>query len=138
MDPVVLAFGPALVGAIATDTWPRVREAVTGLWRRVHPQKADDIGTELDELREQVLVARRDGDTDAERAFEGAWQVRLQQLLRADPALAEEMRRVLDQVLTPALTPAEQARVGTIIMTGSSHDSSTFTQIGTQVNYPRP
>ena len=138
MDPIVLAFGPALVGAIATDTWPRVREAVTGLWRRVHPQKADDIGTDLDDLRAQVLLARRDGDTDTERAFEGAWQVRLQQLLRADPALADEMRRVLDQVLTPALTPAEQARVGTIIMTGSSHDSSTFTQIGTQVNYPRP
>ena len=139
MDPIVLAFGPALVGAIATDTWPRVREAVTGLWRRVHPQqKADDIGTELDELREQVLLARRDGDTGTERALEGAWQVRLQQLLRADPALAAELRRVLDQVLTPALTPAEQARVGTIIMTGSSHDSSTFTQIGTQTNYNRP
>jgi hypothetical protein len=104
----------------------------------VHPQKADDIGTELDELRDQVLLARRDGDTDTERAFEGAWQVRLQQLLRADPALADEMRRVLDQVLTPALTPAEQARVGTITMTGSSHDSSTFTQIGTQTNYRRP
>ena len=69
MDPIVLAFGPALVGAIATDTWPRVREAVTGLWRRVHPQKADHIGTDLDELREQVLLARRDGDTGTERAF---------------------------------------------------------------------
>ena len=138
MDPIVLAFGPALVGAIATDAWPRVREAVTGLWRRVHPQKADDIGTELDELREQIVLARRDGDEDTARAFEGAWQVRLQQLLRADPALAEEMRRVLDQVLTPALTPAEQERVGTIIMTGNSHDSSTFTQIGSQTNYNRP
>ena len=138
MDPVVAAFGTALVGAIATDAWQQVREAVISLWRRVHPQKADDIGTELDELRDQVLLARRDGDTDTERAFEGAWQVRLQQLLRADPALADEMRRVLDQVLTPALTPAEQARVGTIIMTGSSHDSSTFTQIGTQTNYRRP
>ncbi len=139
MDPIVLAFGTALVGAIATSTWQQVREAVTGLWRRVHPrQKADDIGTELDELREQILLARRDGDTDTERALEGAWQVRLQQLLRADPALAEELRRVLDQVLTPALTPAEQTRIGNIIMTGSSHDSSTFTQIGTQTNYNRP
>jgi hypothetical protein len=138
MDPIVLAFGPALVGAIATDAWPRVREAVTGLWRRVHPQqKADDTGTELDELRDQVLLARRDGDTATERALEGAWQVRLQQLLRADPALADELRRVLDQVLTPALTPAEQVRVETIVMTGSSHDSSTFTQIGTQTNYNR-
>ena len=139
MDPIVLAFGTALVGAIATDTWQQVREAVTGLWRRGHPrQKADDIGTELDELREQVLLARRDGDTGTESALEGAWQLRLQQLLRADPTLAAELRRVLDQVLTPALTPAEQARVGTIIMTGSSHDSSTFTQIGTQTNYKRP
>jgi len=139
MDPIVLAFGTALVGAIATSTWQGVREAVTGLWRRVHPQqKANDIGAELDELREQVLVARRDGDKDTERALEGTWQVRLQQLLRADPALAAELRHVLDQVLTPALTPAEQARIGTIIMTGSSHDSSTFTQIGTQTNYNRP
>jgi hypothetical protein len=107
MDPIVLAFGKALVGAIATDTWPQARAAVTGLWRCVHPrQEDDDIGTDLDELREQVLVARRDGDTDTERALEGAWQVRLQQLLRADPALAAELQRVLDQVLTPTLTPA--------------------------------
>ena len=49
----------------------------------------------------------------------------------------DEPRRVLDQILTPALTPAEQARIN-IIMTGSSHDSSTFTQIGTQTNYNRP
>jgi len=138
MDPVVLAFGTALVGAIATSTWQQVRDAVTGLWLRVHPEQEDSgVGTELDDLREQVLQARRDGDTGTERALEGAWQLRLQQLLRADPALAAELRRVLDQVLTPALTPAEQTRVG-IIMTGSSHDSSTFTQIGTQVNYPRP
>jgi hypothetical protein len=63
--------------------------------------------------------------------------VRLQQLLQADPALATELRRVLDQILTPA-DPAEQARVGTIIMTGSSHDSSTFTQISTQINQAPP
>jgi hypothetical protein len=138
MDPIVVAFGTALVGAIATSTWQQVRDAVTGLWRHVHPrQEASGIGTELDDLREQVLQARRDGDTGTERVLEGAWQLRLQQLLRADPALAGELRRVLDQVLTPALTPAEQARIN-IIMTGSSHDSSTFTQIGTQTNYNGP
>ncbi len=139
MDPIVVAFGTALVGAIATSAWQQVREAVTGLWCRVRPrQEADGIGTELDHMREQILRARRDGDADSERALEGAWQVRLQQLLRADPALADVLRRVLDQVLTPALSPAEQARVGTIIMTGSAHGSSTFTQIGTQTNYNRP
>lgn len=138
MDPIVLAFGTALVGAIATSTWEQVRDAVAGLWRRVHPQQAGGIGAELEELREQTLLARRDGDTDTERALEGAWQVRLQQLLRAEPGLAAELQRVLEEVLTPALTPAEQTRIGTIIMTGSSHDSSTFTQIGTQTHYNRP
>jgi hypothetical protein len=139
MDPVVAAFGTALVGAIATDAWQQVHAAVASLWRRVHPRREDEhIGAELDELREQVLAARRDGDAGTERALEGAWQLRLGQLLRADPALAAELQRMLDQVLTPVLTPAEQARVGAIIMTGSSHDSSTFTQIGSQVNYPRP
>ena len=139
MDPVAAAFGTAMVGAIATDAWQQVHEAVACLWRRVAPRREDDgIGAELNELREQVLVARRDGDVGTERALEGAWQLRLQQLLRADPELAAELQRVLDQVLAPALSSAEQARVGTIIMTGSSHDSSTFTQIGTQTNYNRP
>jgi hypothetical protein len=101
-------------------------------------QQADDVEAELGELREQVLAARRDKDVGTEKALEGAWQVKAHQLVRADASVAEELRRVLDEVLTPALAPAEQARVGQIIMTGSSHDSSTFTQIGTQVNYPRP
>ena len=58
MDPIVAAFGTALVGAIATDAWQRVREAVAGLWRRVYPQREyDGIVAELDELREQL---RRD------------------------------------------------------------------------------
>jgi len=63
MDPVVAAFGTALVRAMVTDTWQQVHEAVAGLGRRVHPRREDDfIGAELDELREQVLVARRHGN----------------------------------------------------------------------------
>jgi hypothetical protein len=63
MDPIVAAFGSALVGAIATDAWEQVRDAFIGLWHRVHPQQeADRIATELDELRGWVLAARHDGD----------------------------------------------------------------------------
>src|SRR5580704_17041269 len=90
MDPVSLAFGAALVGAIATDEWPRVREAVVGLWRRLRPkQQADDVEAELCELREQVLAARRDKDVGTEKALEGAWQVKAHQLVRADASVAE-------------------------------------------------
>jgi hypothetical protein len=56
-------------------------------------------------------------------------QARLQQLLLDEPAVAAELRRVLDEALTPVLTSVEQARIGTLVMQGSSRDSSTFTQV---------
>ncbi|MET8538141.1 hypothetical protein ABZV67_42155 [Streptomyces sp. NPDC005065] len=128
----MVAFGTALVGAVATDTWQQVRAAVTGLWRRVHPHQADGIGTELDLLREDMVAARQSGDADTERDLEGAWRVKLQQLLRADPELAGELRRVLDQVLTPALAPAEQTRVQAII-TGTASGRAHLSQAGGDV-----
>jgi hypothetical protein len=96
MEPIVIAFGTALVGAIATGTWQQVREAVTGLRRRAHPQQVGEIGAELDDLREQVLRTRRDGDANTENDLEGVWRLRLQKLLRVDPAQAAELRRILD------------------------------------------
>jgi len=134
MDPIVQAAGTALVGAITTDAWQQVKRAITDLWRQVHPGHADQVGGELDELRQQILQARAGDDSATEHALEGAWQLRLQALLVADPALATDLRQVLDRVLAPALSAAGQAQIGSITMTGISRDSSTFTQIGTQVN----
>ncbi|MGH3974373.1 MAG: hypothetical protein ACRDS9_13750 [Pseudonocardiaceae bacterium] len=135
MDPIVVAFGTALVGAMATDVWQRARASVVKLWRRVHPQEADTVEADLEGLRGQVLDARQAGRADTERALTGVWQGRLQQLLLDEPAVAAELRRVLDDTLTPALTPAEQSRIGTL-MAGSSHGSSTFNQVvGNQINY---
>jgi hypothetical protein len=134
MDPIAQAAGTALVQAIATDAWQQVKQAVTGLWHRVRPGPADLVGGDLDELRTQVLRARADGDAETEQALERAWQLRLRELLRADPALAVDLRQVLDQVLAPA---AGQGQAGAIVMTGISRDTSSFTQIGSQVNYGR-
>jgi len=138
MDPMVQAAGTAVVQAMTTDGWQQVKRAVAGLWRRVRPGDVERAGSELDELRRQVLQARTDGDPETEQALEGAWRLKLQHLVRAHPAAAEELQEILDQVLTPALPAAGQARVGAILMTGTSRDSSTFTQIGSQVNYGRP
>jgi hypothetical protein len=138
MDPIVLAFGTALVGAMATSTWQLARREVIGLWCRVHPGEGDAIGAELEELRAQTIQSRLRGDVDAERAAESAWQAKLQQLLGLEPALAAELQRVLDQFLIPARVPARQAGPGSIVMTGSSRDLSTFTQIGSQTNYRQP
>ena len=63
MDPVVAAFGTALVGAIATDAWKQVGEAVTGCGAGGHPRREDDgIGAELAWLADsRRLPARRPG-----------------------------------------------------------------------------
>ncbi|MGX1127999.1 transketolase [Streptomyces glaucescens] len=124
MDPIVLAAGTALVGAMASDAWQQTRISVVSWWRRVRSaQEAEGVGQELVEVRTEVLAAREAGDTDTERALAGTWQVRLQQMLREDPALEHELRRLLEGELTPVLPADEEARIKSLLMkaTASGH-----------------
>ncbi|MEV0999306.1 hypothetical protein [Nonomuraea sp. NPDC050202] len=128
MDRIVVAAGKALVSAMATDGWQAARDSAVSLWRRARPAEAEAVGAELEIVRGQVLEARADGDEDTERALAGPWQLRLQALLREDPAMAVEIQRVLDEVLRPA--PAGQARVGSIVMEAKAGGQSRIYQAG--------
>jgi hypothetical protein len=109
MDRLVVQAGRALVRAMAGDDWHQASAAVIGLWSLAYPAPAaHSVQAELDELREQVTRARRAGDVGSEHALEGYWQVKLQQLLIAGPALAARLQNILDQVLTPALLAPQQ------------------------------
>ena len=130
MDPIVLAAGTALVTAMATDAWQSARDGALALWRKVRPEQVDVVEAELIEVRGQVLQARRDSDADAEQALAGAWQVRLQRLLRAEPSLAGELKRVLDEVLTPAPAPADQERIGSLVMKANASGHGRVYQAG--------
>lgn len=135
VEPIAVVFGTALVAAMATDTWQRACKAAAGLWRRIRPRHPGIIEEELEELRERVLVARRDGRADIEQALAGIWQGRCQDLVRNDPGVAAEMQRVLGQILVPMLARVDSGRVGRVIMTGISHGSGTFNQVaGDQYN----
>ncbi|MDG4770974.1 hypothetical protein [Solwaraspora sp. WMMD792] len=124
IDPIAAATGAALIQAIATDAWEKARDGAVALWRRVRPQQADAVAAELAEVREEVMAARRDGDTDAERGLVDDWQRKLQRLIRQDPAFAAELRRLLDDTLTPLLPPADQQQVGGITMTATARDNA--------------
>jgi hypothetical protein len=82
VEPIAVVFGTALVAAMATDTWQQAHEAVAALWRRIRsPRQVPAIDGELEELRELVLAARRDGQADTEQALARVWQDRCQDLL---------------------------------------------------------
>jgi hypothetical protein len=124
MDPIVLAAGTALVGAMATDAWQQARGATVDLWRRIRPERADRIGAELEALRGQVLAARESDDADTEQALVGAWRLRLDDILREAPGLAGELGRLLDEHLTPALPAEERERARSVVMRAEARDNS--------------
>jgi len=110
MDRTVTESGRALVAAMAGDRWRLARAALIDLlWHRasLRPQ-LDSVSIELDELRALILQARSARDEDTERALEGAWQIRLQQLVSADPAIAEDLRHVLADFPLPALSRRDE------------------------------
>ncbi|MGW4379753.1 hypothetical protein [Kitasatospora sp. NPDC004531] len=99
-----------VVTLLATDAWEGAKTAVVGAWRRLRPERAESIALELDDSREDVLRAREAGTEDETlAALAGDWESRFRRLIGDNPALAAEIRRVLDEELTPALPPEQRA-----------------------------
>jgi hypothetical protein len=124
MNPLVLAAGTALVGAMATDAWQQACTAVVAWWRKAHPGQVDMVESELNTTRAQVLAARERGDEDIEQTLASIWRLRLQHLLDQDAAVGPALQRLLDEHLTPALSAAEQARVQQIIINAHARDQA--------------
>jgi hypothetical protein len=97
MDPEALAqtAGVTVVALMATDAWQRTRTGVVALWRRARPVQAEEVGTALEETREEILVARREGDEAGAEELARDWRRRLRRLLAADPSIAQELEAVL-------------------------------------------
>ncbi|MBE1490456.1 hypothetical protein [Plantactinospora soyae] len=115
MEPIAVAAGTSLVGAMASDGWPVARAEVVAFWRRARADEADTVADDLAELRAEVLAARQADDPDLERALAGIWQRRFQELLRPDPGLSGELRSILEQHLAPTLAPDERAEVAATV-----------------------
>src|SRR6476661_7616181 len=101
MDPQMMELartaGTTVVALMATDVWQHTREGIVALWRHVHPAQADEVSSELKQLRAEVLAAREGGDTFSEQALAGEWQGRLRRLLIAEPGIGRELLRVLEE-----------------------------------------
>ncbi len=110
-----MAVGSALVAAMATDAWQQARDGLAALWQRIHPEQAEQMDSELETLRTQILQARQDQDPSTEQALEGMWRLQLQALLQREPLAAGELRRLLDEQLAPALDPGQRERAYSVL-----------------------
>jgi hypothetical protein len=137
MDPLVLAAASAVVTAMATDAWQQARAAVVELWRRSRPEHVGAIETDLDDTRAEVVAARTAGDRAAEGGLVGDWQRKLRRLVDANPGLGIELRRVLDEELTPMLSAGERARLQNIqnITASASGATAQGAMFGNIINY---
>lgn len=133
MDPVVVQAGTAVVKLMATDVWSGAKSVVVGWWRRHHPEQADQVGADLDQLHDDVVDAEIDDET--REAYAGSWRIRLRQLIATNPELAEELRRLLTEQLNPMLEAAGQTTT-TISQTATvTGDNNATTQAGRDIHY---
>lgn len=133
MDPELTALtstaATTVVKLLTTAAWERATTAVGGLWRRVHPERAETVRAELEDSRAEVLAARQVGDEQVEQALVGEWQGRLRRLVAADPQLVDELRRVVAE-LRSALADADAPQGATITMQTTAFGTSQVNQAG--------
>lgn len=133
MDPELTALtstaAATVVKLLATEAWERAMGAVGGLWRRVHPERAETVQAELADSRTEVLAARQAGDEQVEQGLVSEWQGRLRRLLAADPQLVDELRWVVAE-LRSALADADPRQNTTITMQATTFGDSRVNQAG--------
>ncbi|MFD8549729.1 hypothetical protein [Streptomyces sp. NPDC059649] len=88
------------------------------------------IEAELADVRTELMAARGEGDAQVEGELAADWQRRLRRLLRDNPSLVDELRRVLDEELNPLLPPAEQAGIGQVQQTAQASGQARIYQAG--------
>lgn len=119
MDPELARLASAaatkLVEALTTTAWEQARKAVGSLWRRVHPDRADTVESEITEAREELAAARDTGDDQPGLDLVAAWRSRLRNLLAANPSLADEVRELTKQ-LQPAPSESGGVSIGRVEM----------------------
>jgi hypothetical protein len=133
VDPDLTALtataATTVVQLLATAAWKQATSAVGGLWRRVHPQRAETVQAELEEHRTEVLDARQAGDGQVEQDLVSEWQGRLRRLVAADPQVADELRRVVAE-LRSVLADVDPPQHTTITMQATAFGSSRVNQAG--------
>lgn len=126
MDPELTALASTaattVVKALSTSAYEQAKTSIGALWRRAHPDRAETVEAEFAEAHEQLAAIRNTGDDEVEADLSAAWRFRLRSLLATDPSLAEDLRRMVDQ-LRSATVEGRQQEVGRVDMRAKVSDN---------------
>ncbi|MFG2143451.1 NB-ARC domain-containing protein [Streptomyces sp. NPDC048696] len=103
LTALAVSGATTMVTLMVSDAWAQARGRLARLFSRGAGD--DDTGRLVDELqasREELLAARAAGDDEGAADIEEQWRLRIRRMLRADPAAAQELRELLDDVGAPA------------------------------------
>lgn len=132
MDPELTTLtsivATTVVKLLTTSAWEQAKTAVGGLWRRVHPERAETVEAELAVSRTEVIAAQQAGNTQVEQALVDEWRGRLWRLVAVDPLLADDLRRVLAELRLLVADAAPQYT--TITMQATAFGDSRVNQAG--------
>ncbi|MFE0381053.1 hypothetical protein ACFW1M_37075 [Streptomyces inhibens] len=93
------AGATTLVQQMATDGWAAVRGRMAAfLARRRGTADEEALEDELEVSRADLVAAQEESDQEGVAGVTTAWRLRLQRLLREDPAAVAELRALLDEV----------------------------------------
>ncbi|MEV4296013.1 hypothetical protein [Microbispora rosea] len=95
-----------LVGLMISDAWTEVKDGIARMLAR--GKAIEQVARDLDVSRTELLQADGSKDEQFVAAVEGVWRARLQDLLQAEPALAEDLRRLLMGRGTPEAGPLRE------------------------------
>lgn len=107
------AAATTIVKALTTTAWEQAKTAIGSLWRKVHPDRAEAVESEITDAHEQLVNAGHTGDEAEDLVTE--WRSRLGRLLAADPGLADEVRQLVEQ-LRPATQEGRSVTIGRVEM----------------------
>jgi hypothetical protein len=100
MDPEYAALASsaatAIVTAMAQDGWDGIRSALTGLWRRAHPEQAGHVEAALEQSRRELTGSEGPLTHVTETELAAEWQAKLRRLLAVHPEVGEELVAILD------------------------------------------
>ncbi|MCG7210465.1 hypothetical protein [Streptomyces arenae] len=131
MEPIALSAATALVGAMTSEAWQHVRDAVARWWRRARPQQADSVVAALEESRDRALTAGPDEDTDD---LVATWRARLEALLWENPALEDELRELVDRDIAPHVRQEADSRTGNQEFRADARGHARIYQTGGNLN----